>query len=197
MPKLVVAALLEPAWHTPGGLRLQVREKPIEQLLAELALHEIDVVLSDAPAPSGTGVKIYTHLLGECGVSFFAAPELAARLKPGFPASLNGAAMLLPMAGHTLRRGLDTWFVTSGLRPMVAGEFEDSALLKACGQRGHGVFPAAAVTEADVVRQYGVVALGRIDEVKERFYAITAERKMKHPAVLAIAAAARSELLGG
>jgi LysR family transcriptional activator of nhaA len=192
MPKLVAAALLEPAWEDPRGVRLVVREGRLEPLLAQLATHELDVVLSDAPAPTGTAVKVHTHLLAESGVSFFAAPALARRLGESFPACLEDAPLLLPTTDNVLRRSIDTWLDGLGLHPVLVGELQDLALLKAFGQRGRGVFPAATANEEDVIRQYGALVIGRTDEIRERFYAITAERRIKNPAVIAIVEAARA-----
>lgn len=194
MPKLVVTALIEPAWRDSAGLRLHVREGSLDELLSRLASHELDVVLSDSPAAGGAALKVFNHLLGECGVSFFAAKAIRPRGR--FPAVLDGAPMLLPAPETTLRRSLDAWLDRNELHPVVVGEFQDSALLKAFGERAHGVFPAPTVMEADVIRRYGVDVIGRTEEVEERFYAISVERRIRHPAVAAIVNAARSELLG-
>jgi LysR family transcriptional activator of nhaA len=191
MPKLLAAALLEPVWEDPRGVRLVVREGRLEPLLAQLATHELDVVLSDAPAPTGTAVKVHTHLLAESGVTFFAAPALARRLGDDFPANLEGAPLLLPTPDNVLRRSIDTWLDGLGLHPVVVGELQDLALLKAFGQRGRGVFPSATTNADEVVAQYGVEPIGRTEDIRDRFYAITAERRIKNPAVVAIVQAAR------
>jgi LysR family transcriptional activator of nhaA len=160
-------------------------------LLASQALHELDVVLSDSPAPESVRVKAFGHLLAECGVVFLAAPRLA-HLRKGFPRSLSGAPVLLPAAGTALRQGLESWFAAREVEPVVAGEFDDGALLKAFGARGMGVFAVPAMIEKEVCAQYGVTVAGRTEEVRERFYALTVERRLRHPAAVAIAGAARA-----
>lgn len=190
IPKMVAERLLQPAVK---DVTLVAREGPLPQLLASLALHELDVVLSDAPAGEAIKVRAFNHLLGETGVTFFAAPALA-RLRKGFPRSLDGAPILLPCPGTTLRPRLDRWLDGLGVRPLVAGEFDDSALLQAFGARGLGVFAAPTAIEAEVVAQFGVQSLGRVDEIREQYYAISVERRLRHPAVVAIAEAARSSV---
>jgi LysR family transcriptional activator of nhaA len=193
IPKLIAHRLLEPALKLPEPVRVQCLEDKPERLLAELAIHGLDLVLTDAPLGSAVKVKAYSHLLGECGVSIFGAEPLAKAHRRRFPRSLDGAPFLLPTADATLRRLLDQWFEAQGIRPQIVGEFEDSALLKVFGQSGAGLFAAPSAIEAEVRRQYGVRLVGRV-EVRERFYAITVERKLKHPAVVAITEAARSEI---
>jgi LysR family transcriptional activator of nhaA len=172
------------------------REDRTERLVADLAAHELDVVLTDAPVSPATPIRAFSHLLGECGVEFFGTARLAARHRRGFPASLDGAPVLLPTSNTTLLRALDQWFLAKGLRPRVVAEFEDSALLKVFGQAGEGLFPAAAAIATEVRRQYQVRSIGRVEAVRERFYAISIERRLTHPAVLAISAAARSAVFG-
>lgn len=196
VPKLVALRLLEPALHLPEPIRLVCREDRPERLLAQLAVHELDIVLSDGPVAPSVSVRAFSHLLGECGVVFFAKPKVAAALRPKFPASLDGAPMLLPTENTALRRSLDQWFAARGLRPKVVGEFEDSALLKVFGQTGLGIFPAPAVIAENVQRQYQVRPVGRVDAIRERFYAISVERKLEHPAVVAISEEARHKLFG-
>jgi LysR family transcriptional activator of nhaA len=195
LAKLVVRRLLEPALHLPEPVQIVCHEDAHERLLARLAAHELDIVLADAPIPAGSSVRAYNHLLGECGVTFFGAAKHLG-LRRGFPRSLDGAPMLLPTEGAPLRRALDQWFSTSGIRPNVVAEFEDSALLKVFGADGLGVFAAPSAVETAVKAQYGVRVLGRADAVRERFYAISVERRLKHPAVIAISAAARLEVFG-
>ena len=139
-------------------------------------------------------MRAFNHLLGETGVSFVATKSLASSHKRGFPKSLDGAPVLLPLESMTLRRSLNQWFDRHDIKPRVVAEFEDSALLKVFGADGVGVFPAPTVMETDVCRQYGVQVLGRAPEVHERFYAISVERKLKNPAVVAISEAARHEI---
>ena len=196
LPKLITYRLIEPALKLPEPVRMIIREDKPERLLAELALHELDVVLSDAPMSPTVKVRAFSHLLGECGVTIFGTKELAAKYRRTFPRSLDGAPLLLPTENTSLRRGLDQWFEQHDLRPMVVSEIEDRALLKAFGERGVGLFPAPTVIENEVRRQYGVAVVGRIEAVKERFYAISVERRLKHPAVVAICEAARQQLFG-
>jgi LysR family transcriptional activator of nhaA len=195
VPKLIVRRLLEPALGVERH-PLVCHEGTYERVLAMLANHELDLVLADAPIPAGSRVRAYNHLLGECGVTFFAAKNLA-RLRRGFPGSLAGAPILLPLNGSPLRRALDQWLDSTGIRPTIAAEFEDSALLKVFGADGLGVFAAPSAVEKQIVEQYRVRVLGRVDDVRERFYAITTERRLKHPAVLRISERARADLLGG
>ena len=192
IPKAVAERLLRPAVDKVPDLSLACREGPLPQLLAALALHELDVVLSDSPATETVKVKVFNHLLGECGIGFLASPALAG-LKRKFPRSLHGAPALLPAAGTSLRRGLDAWFETQGVRPLVVGEFDDSALLEAFGRRGRGFFAVPTVIEPEVCEQMGLVSIGRTDDVREKYYAITVERRLRHPAVVALADVARAE----
>lgn len=197
VPKLVVRRLLEPAFALPQPARLVCYEDSHERLLGELALHSLDLVISDAPVPAGSSVRAYNHLLGDTGVSFFGTRELVRAHRRHFPRSLDGAPLLLPLENLNLRRALNQWFERNDLKPRVVAEFEDSALLKVFGAEGRGLFAAPTVVEAEVRAQYGVEVLGRVPEVRERFYAITLERRLKHPALLAISHAARSELFAG
>ena len=196
VPKLVVRRLLQPALNLPEPVRLVCHEATNERLLADLALHTLDLVLSDAPVPSGSSVRAYNHLLGETGVTFFGARSLVNSHKRGFPRSLHEAPVLLPLENLSLRRSLNQWFDRQGLRPKVVAEFEDSALLKVFGADGLGFFAAPTVVEEEVIAQYGVQVLGRLDEVRERYYAISVERRLKNPAVVAITETARQELFG-
>jgi len=195
IPKRVAALLLQPAVDAFPELSLACREGPLPQLLAALALHELDVVVADVPAGEDVKVKAFSHELGGCGMTFFAAPRLA-HLKKGFPRSLDGQPMLLPSEGTAVRRALDAWLEGHRLHPVLAGEFDDGALMKAFGERGLGVFAVPRIIEAEVKESHGVVVLGRAEEVRVRFYAITVERRLRHPAVAALAEAARGEIFG-
>lgn len=194
VPKLIAKRLLEPAMSQQDPVRLLCREDKTDRLLAELASHSLDVVLTDAPLPAGSSVRAFNHLLGECGVTIFAARGLAAKHRRRFPRSLDGAPMLLPSDATALRRGLEQWFDAAQIRPRVVAEFDDSALLKEFGRDGTGLFPGPTAIEREIRRQYGVEVAGRIPEVREPFYAISIERRIKHPAVVAICQAARKRL---
>ncbi len=194
IPKLVAYELLSPALALPEPVQLICREDRPERLLAELALHNLDVVLSDGPIGPGVNVRAFNHLLGECGTVVVGAPALARRFRPGFPGSLDQAPLLMPAAGTVLRRSLDGWLDQHGLRPHVAGEFEDSALIKTFAQAGAGLTLVPEVIEAEVARQYQLRRVGRLTEVRERYYAISVERRLRHPAVVAISHAARNQL---
>lgn len=191
VPKLVVRRLLEPALRSPQPLRLVCLEDRPERLLAELSIHGLDMVLTDAPVLPGAAVRVYNHLLGESAVAFYAGADLARRIARGFPKSLDGAPMLLPAEGTALRRSLEPWFDACGVRPRIVAEFEDTALMKTFGQAGAALFPAPRVVEQELETQFGAVRAGEADGVRERFYAITPERRIKHPAVVAISSAAR------
>jgi LysR family transcriptional activator of nhaA len=193
IPKLVAFRVLQPAFQMPEGVHVECLEDRPNRLLAELATHRLDLVLADAPAGPSVRVRAYSHLLGECGVSIFGTARLARAHHRGFPRSLDGAPFLLPTADSTLRRSLDQWFEAQGVRPEIVGQFEDSALLKILGQSGVGLFAVPSAIDPEVRGRYGVRLVGRVD-VRERFYAITVERKLKHPAVVAISEAARREL---
>lgn len=194
VPKLVVRRLLQPGLSLPEPVRIVCHEASYEKLLADLALHALDVVIADAPVPSGSRVRAFNHLLGETSVSFFAAPSLANAVRRGFPGSLDGAPVLLPLENAPLRRALDLWFDRHGVRPRVVAEFEDSALLKVFGADGVGVFPAPSAVEKEVCRQYAVSVVGAAQEVKESFWAVSVERRIKNPAVVAISEGARKDL---
>lgn len=196
VPKLVARELIRPALRQPEELRLVVREDDPEALHAQLAAHELDVVLSDAPLPDGTRLKAYSHLLGESEVTLLAEKKLAERLRARFPRSLDGAPFLLPSPRTALRRGIDAWLDERELTPRVVGEFDDSALLKVFGQDGLGVFAVPSAIEADVRRQHEVHLVGRMSGLRERYYAISPERRIRHPAVLTLTREARRDLFG-
>jgi LysR family transcriptional activator of nhaA len=194
VPKLIVYRLLRPAAQGPEAVHLVCREDNAERLIADLATHALDVVITDTPAPASVRVKAFSHLLGESDTAFFAPATLASRLRRRFPASLRDAPMLLPTLNTPLRRSLDEWFEKEAIRPNIAGEFEDSALMKVFGQGAQAVFPAPAAIERDICRFYGVRVVGRTKAVRERYYALSVERRLKHPGVIAITNAARDDL---
>lgn len=194
MPKLLVSRLLLPATRAAEPLSLVCHEGKHADLLAKLAVYELDILLTDAPIGSQAKIRAFNHLLGECGVSVFAARSLAAKHLRDFPRSLHHAPFLFPLAQAGLRRALSNWFDEHGITPAVAGEFEDSALIKIFGQLGLGLFVMPTVEEQEVLRQYDVKVVGRLSGVKVRFYAISTERKVKNPAVLAITEAAHKSI---
>src|SRR5437867_4834065 len=173
LPKLVAYRLIEPALALPEPVRLAVHAQSTEKLLAALVLNELDVVLTDRLAGPGVRMRVFNHLLGACGATLFAAPKLAAKYRRRFPRSLDGAPFLLPGETSTLRRGLEQWFGRERIRPRIIGEFDDSTLIKVFGQAGAGVFAAPSIIEPSVRKQYGVAFVGHLDEVRERFYAIS------------------------
>ncbi len=197
VPKLVAARMLQPALALEEPVRIVCMEGKLEGLLAELAVHHLDLVLSDRPAPPGLSIRAYSHALGESGISFFARADAARKLRRGFPGSLHEAPMLLPTSDTALRRSLDQWFDEQEIAPRVVGEFEDSALLKAFGRGGHGVFPAPTAIGDEIKTQYRVSVVGHTDAITESFYAISAERRLKHPAAAAIRAASHANLAEG
>ncbi len=194
LPKLVVHRLLEPVQQLDEPVHLVVREGKPERLLGDLAIHNLDVVLSDAPPASFLKVKVFSHPLGECGVSFFARDDLARRHAAAFPACLHNAPILLPTEESAVRRSLEQWFRSERITPVVRGEFDDSALLKTFGRAGKGMFAMPSVIEEEVCRQYEVRVIGRAERVRVRCYAITAGRRLEHPAVAAVCASARNDL---
>lgn len=197
LPKMIAYRLIEPAFRLDQKVHVECREGKLQDLLGELATHAIDVVLSDIQAASFVSVRAFNHFLGESGTSFFAAAELAKRVSAGkFPQSLHGTPMLLPSGAATLRRTIDHWLYSNEIRPEVVGDFEDTALMKVFAQAEHGVIPAPTAVEDEICYQYGLEVVGRVPEIVERFYAITVERRIKHPAVVALTEAARSELFG-
>ena len=194
LPKLIVYQILKPVLDLEDRVSLVCYEGKLNDLLSDLALHRLDIVLADSPLTPQVNVKAFNHLLGECGVSVLGTPNLAKKYRRGFPGSLSGAPMLLPTQNTTLRRALEQWFDDQDVRPDVMHEFEDSAVLKVFGQAGEGLIVVPAAVESEVRSQYNLKPVGRIDEITERFYAISVERRLKHPAVVAICEAARSRL---
>jgi LysR family transcriptional regulator, transcriptional activator of nhaA len=194
VPKLVVRKLLEPAFALTPAVKLVCHEDTDSVLLSRLAQHEIDVVIADTPVPPGSNIRAYNHLLGECGVTLFATAKLAAKYQSNFPKSLHGAPMLLPLEHSTLRRSLNQWFESIKVTPEVIAEFEDSALMKVFGSDGVGIFVAPTAVRREVEQQYEVVSIGDVAHVRERFYIISIERRLKHPAVVALCEAARQDV---
>jgi LysR family transcriptional activator of nhaA len=192
VPKFIAHRLLAPVLGLPAAVRLICQEDRLERLLADLAIHRLDMVLADRPMPPGTEIRGYSHPLGESGVAFMAAPALAARLTGGFPDCLDGAPLLLSGRDSALHSALLRWLERQGKRVQVVGEFDDSALMKAFGEAGAGVFPTPAAGVPDVTAHYQVVKLGETEEIRERFFLISAERRLTHPAARAVSENARA-----
>jgi len=194
LPKMIAHWLIEPALRLEESVRIVCKEGDADRLVAQLAMHELDVVLSDVPINPNIKVKAYSHLLGECGTTFVATPPLAKTLKGSFPASLSRVPMLLPTENTSVRRSIDLWLEAHGIRPLIAGEFQDYALLRAFGQAGTGVFPIPSVFERELKRQDSLQRVGSTEEVQHRFFAISIDRKLRNPAVVAICDTARRQL---
>lgn len=195
IPKLIAYRVIEPALRLDDAIRVVCYEGDLERLLGDLAVHRLDLVISDRPIPTGLNVKAYNHALGESTVSFFAPKKSAPRLERSFPQSLDGEPILLPVPATALRRSLDDFFERNGIAPAIVAEFDDSALMKAFGEAGVGVFPAPTVMEDAILSMYKARAIGVAEGVSEQFYAISPERKIKHPAVLQITERARENLI--
>lgn len=186
VPKSISSRFLEAAILMPQRVKPICYEYGLDILLADLALNKLDIVLSDRPASANSSVRLFSHLLGESEVTLYGAPTLAARYKPGFPKSLNGAPLLLPTRNNMIRSRIDYWLESHDLHAEVVGEFDDNALLNTFGRNGLGLFPALSVLEHEVQAECGAVPVGSLGAVKEQFYAILNERKIRHPAVEAI-----------
>lgn len=196
VPKSVAFRVVEPALHLDESVRLVCREGRLEALLSELAIHRLDLVIADRSMPQGSHVRGYSHFLGESGMSVFGAPRLLASLPKPFPAMLENAPFLMPGAETMVRSRLLQWFASQQLRPRVVGEFDDSALLGAFGQAGVGLFVAPTAISEYVCGQYHVRSVGEIAVVKEQFYGLTTERRLTHPAIVAIRRTAQQEIFG-
>lgn len=194
VPQLLIYRLLEAALQLPEPIQIHCRADRSERLLADLALHQLDLVLSDVPARPIVRVRAYNHLLGECGVSFFAPTPLAVQYRTDFPQSLQGAPLLIPAENTALRRSLEQWLYKQGLCPIVRGEFTDGDLLTLFGNAGAGIFLMPTVIEQEIVERFGVEVIGQVEAVRMRCYAISVQRTMKHPACAAIVKAARERV---
>lgn len=195
MPKLIAYRFLEAALDIPEPVQITCRESRLDHLLADLAINEVDIVISDAPVPPTIRINAFSHFLGESEVTLFATAKMATAYRAGFPRSLDQAPFLLPTSPSTLRLELDRWFAAHDIHPRIVGEFDDSAMLKTFGQAGRGIFPGLTVLEKEIVQQYHVRVVGHISTIKEQYYGITLERTMKHPAVVAIAESAMRQLV--
>ncbi|HOB73708.1 MAG TPA: LysR family transcriptional regulator [Phycisphaerae bacterium] len=194
LPKTIVYRLIEPVFHLPGPVRIECVQGTPAQLLPALAVHDLDLVLSDAPVNPQIRVRAYSHLLGESAITLFAAPRLAARLRKNFPQSLDGAPALLPAPGSALRIAIDKWFESIRVRPQIVAQFEDVALLSVCARNGRGFFAGHTAIEKEIIRDYRVQRIGDMQKYRAQFYAISVERRLRHPALVAITDAARTRL---
>jgi LysR family transcriptional activator of nhaA len=189
LPKLIAYRLLQATQTMAQQVKLVCLENEFESLLADLALNKLDVVLTDRSVRAGGSLKVFSHLLGESDMKLFGVPRLARKYRRNFPASLHGAPLLLPTRNNALRGRIDAWFVQHGVRPDVVGEFEDNAMLNTFGRNGLGLFFAPSALAQDIGDQFGAVLIGDAPELREQFYAISNERKIRHPAVEAILSA--------
>ncbi len=186
IPKLIAYRIIEPLLSLTTPVKPVCQEGSLDRLLGELALHKIDMVLSDRSLPAGLGIKAYNHLLGKSEVGLFMQKRRSRKLINNFPGSLDKAPFLLPVADTNLRRNLSDWFASNQIRPHVIAEFDDVALLKMFGAAGNGVFPAPSVISNEIESMYNAQLIGIAQGVSETFYAITPERKLKNQAVIRI-----------
>ncbi len=194
LPKLVTYHIIKPIFSLPQLVQLSCWETKVSDMLVELTAYRLDLVLADEPASSGVTTNVFNHFLGECGVTFCAEPRLAAKLRRGFPKSLHGAPALLPMSNSGLRRSLEKWFHATGIRPRLAAEVEDPAFVNVLALQGLGFMTVPTLVAKEIVTRFGFRAIGRTDDCKQQFYAITPERKLAHPAVAAITSHAKAAL---
>lgn len=197
IPKLIAMRILQPAVTGDITVRLICKEGSLESLLGDLAVHQLDMIISDHGIPAGMNVKAFSHSLGSSKIAFFVQEAQASKYAANFPQSLDHAPMLLPTSASPVRRGLENWFEEQGLAPTIMAEFEDSALMKAFGEEGTGLFPAPKAIQSEVELMYKSRMVGEIDSVQEGYYAISPERKLKHPIVLEVIETARSTLFDG
>jgi LysR family transcriptional regulator, transcriptional activator of nhaA len=190
VPKLVVKEILKPVFSHDPPVHVVCQEGKVEDLLIQLSTLRLDIVLADEPASTSLKFKTFNHLLGTCGVSFCAVPSLARKLRKGFPKSLDGAPALLPTHNTNLRRSLEKWFQTIGIRPHTVGEFEDAALMTVVARDGFGFMPMATVVSKELVR-YKLEIFGATEKFTDQFYAISSERRLTHPAAVLITESAR------
>jgi len=195
VPKTIAARLLAPALKLPAQVRLICKENNLDSLLGELALHRLDLVIADAPIPARLNVTGYNHNLGNSGISFLATHALARPLRKTFPQSLDGAPLLIPSDINLLHAALLSWLDALDIHPRIVGEFDDSALMRAFGQAGMGIFVAPTVIAREIAGQIGGTIIGSTEEVRETYYAISTERRISHPAVAAITQTARDWLV--
>lgn len=194
VPKSIAHRILLPIQKMQGDIRLVCHEEKLNNLFAELAIHKIDLIIADRPMPNYIHVKAYSHLLGASKTAFFGIPELAEKYEENFPASLSSAPVLLPGEDSAIRLKLEGWLAEKGINPTIKGEYDDTALMKVFAERGFGIFPAPEVIAEEIFKQHGVIKIGVIDDILLKYYAISVERKLSQPSVVAITKAARSSL---
>lgn len=192
LPKLVTYQIIKPIFHLPQPVQVSCWETKVSDMLVELTAYRLDLALADEPASGGVTATVFNHFLGECGVTFCAAPRLAAKLRRGFPKSLNGAPALLPMSNSGLRRSLEKWFDGIDVHPRLVGEVEDPAFVNILALHGLGFMAVPTLVAKEVVRRFGFRMIGNTNDCQQQFYVITPERKLTHPAVLAITSQARA-----
>jgi LysR family transcriptional activator of nhaA len=197
LPKLISHRLLAPALEMETPVQLICEEDKTEALLADLSIHRLDLVIADGPIGGAARINAFNHFLGSCGVTFFGTKKLVRLYCKGFPGSISGAPLLVPTEGTLLRRSIDRWLSSNGYAPRIRAEFHDSALLKVFGRDGAGIFVGPTIIENEICREFHVEVIGRTDQILEAFYAITVERKVRHPVALAITQTAREKLFGG
>ena len=193
-PKLIAFEIFQGAFRSTDPVHIVCREGEIGPLVNRLQAHRLDIVLADEPASSSLKAKTFNHKLGRSGLTFCAVPAVAAKLRRNFPKSLNGAPALLPTENMGMRAGLETWFDARGIRPRLVGEFEDSALMEVCASGGRGFTAVHTVVDRIALKRYGLKVIARVAECGSDFYAITTERRVKHPGAVAITEHAYSEL---
>jgi len=186
IPKLIAYQMIEPVFKLPNPVRLVCKEGDIETLLADLVVHKLDLVLTECPVPPTLRFDLFSHPLGECGTVFLGTKKMAKRFQQNFPTSLNGAPILIQSKESSQHSDLRRWFNTHQIFPSIKAEIEDSALLKVFGEKGFGIFTAPAVIEEEITQQYEVKTIGRAEDLRVQFYAISAERERQHPGVTAI-----------
>jgi LysR family transcriptional activator of nhaA len=196
VPNLIAWRAIAPLMQGPRPLRVVCQTGSLDTLVVDLAANRLDLVLATSALPADSGFRAFSHFLGECGITFFAAAPLARKLRPRFPDSLDQAPFLLPTERSPNRRVLENWFLEAGISPRIVGEFDDSALVKTFAEGGAGVFAAPSVIEREVIRQRDVRAIGTADQLRAKFYGLSMERRISHPAVAAITAQARERLFG-
>ena len=196
LPKLIAFRLLQPVLQMDQKVQIVCREGSLQELLSQLAVHELDVVFADSPGGSLVSIRAFNHALGECGIGLFGIPRLCRKYARRLPQSLNGAPFVMPADGTLMRRSVDKWMSESELQPEVIGEMDDTALMKVFAEAGVGFIPAPLAIKTEIENQFGLRLLMEIPEAVERFYAITVQRRLQHPAVVRISQAAKSTLFG-